>query len=270
VGVDRTAAVSGRGYPSQIAAIWNAELTDEVRQAIKSSLAFTLEDYLQDTENSRAAALTQFLQRGIGLPEVFAGLQRRRRLHGMVYKEPFLAFAPELPYQALCGSRIVHIYRDGRDSADSLVRKYNSLDDGGLKDLGSNEVTLGRAWDDRYVPWWVEPGRDAEFIEASSFIRSVWMWKFMVRRAHDFAQQPDVAASGRVLEVCYETLVTNPVDEGRRVLDHFGLEFNRRIERRLRAAHDHSVGVHRLQNAAEVDRATALAHHELEMMGYPA
>ena len=70
----------------------------------------------------------------------------------LVYKEPFFALAPELPARALPTARLLHIFRDGRDVADSLVRSYDVLTDEKLATLESNEVQLGRRVGDRYVP----------------------------------------------------------------------------------------------------------------------
>ena len=167
--------------------------------------------------------------------EALAGVRRTRVIGGLIYKEPFLSFSPELPYEALPDCRIVHIYRDGRDAADSLVRSYDVLTDAKLKTADSIEVTWGRRVGDRVVPWWVDDGREQEFLDASPYMRAIWMWSVMVRSDSQFATRSDVAASGRVLEVCYESLMGDPETEGSRVLEHFGLRLNRRMRRKLAA-----------------------------------
>jgi hypothetical protein len=265
---DNHEAISRLGFPTQASAIWNFELPDDVRQMLRFSLRATLEDHLEGAEQSRAVAVSQLLQRHIGVAEVWAGLRRTRVIEGLVYKEPFLAFSPELPYEALPGCRIVHIYRDGRDAADSLVRSYDVLTDAKLKSAESNEVTWGRMVGDRIVPWWVENGREHEFLDASPYIRAIWMWSMMIRRVHDFSVRSDVVESGRVLQICYELLMTDPQTEGGRVLDHLGVQLNRRMRQKLAHAHVDSVGIHRRRDAEEVARATQLAGPELRLLGY--
>ena len=221
---DNYEAVSGLGFPSQAGAIWNLDLSDQLRQVLRYSLRSALESYLENAEESRAFAVGQLLQRHIGINEAMARLRRRPVIEGLVYKEPFLSFSPELPYQALPSCRIVHIYRDGRDAADSLVRSYDVLTDATLKTPDSNEVTWGRRVDDSIVPWWVVEGREREFLGDSPYVRAIWMWSVMVRKIHTFAMRSDVVASGRVLEISYESLMADPVSEGSRVVQHCGLQ----------------------------------------------
>ena len=60
---------------------------------------------------------------------------------------------------ALPDAPIVHIVRDGRDCANSLVESYDVLSDEKLTHLKGSEMRLGRPYDERFVPWWVEEGR---------------------------------------------------------------------------------------------------------------
>lgn len=266
--VDHHEAVSERAFPPQIGAIWNNEASEEVREALRYSLRFTLEHHVVMARHARAFTVSQVLQKNVGLREAAESLRRSRRVDGLTYKEPFLSFAPEFAWEALDGCRIVHIYRDGRDAADSMIRSFGVLTDESLTSTESLEVTFGRGVDGRLVPWWVENGREEEFLAASPYVRAIWMWAVMVRRAHEFCSRPDVVESGRVLEVRYESLVSDPATECARVLDHLRLRTNRRVEAKSKSAHARSVGVHRRRDADEVAQATACASAELELLGY--
>ena len=94
-------AKGDEAFPSQTAAIWNADLSEEVREAIRVSLRLALEDVLRRTEDSRADAVAEWLRGHIGTVELSKGLRRNLRFTGLIYREPFLAFAPYLAYDAL-------------------------------------------------------------------------------------------------------------------------------------------------------------------------
>ena len=75
-----------------------------------------------------------------------------------MYKEPLFSLAPEFVFDALPEAKIIYIFRDGRDIANSLVASYDVLTDQELTHLQSSEMQSGRSYDHRYVPWWVAEG----------------------------------------------------------------------------------------------------------------
>ena len=111
-----------------------------------------------------------------------------------VEQTPELAhLAPILPL-AFPDSTIVHIVRDGRDVACSLLekpwlkREQPSSDDAGLP-YGS------------YARFWVEPERRAEFENASDARRAAWVWRSYVTAAR---------AAPTAVEVRYEQVAADP------------------------------------------------------------
>jgi hypothetical protein len=94
------------------------------------------------------------------------------------------------------------------------------------------------------------------------------MWKEIVARCAGFFSREDVRASGRVLEVRYEQLVTRPDEVGSRALRHLGARPSRRALARLRTAHSRSIGVHRRRDPAEIAAAERIAGAELRRLGY--
>lgn len=250
------------------------DLSEEARQALERSLRCGLADYLRTSlYHARSAALRKWWvssRRASTLPGAWRGRRVERML---VYKEPFLAFAPELPYAALPQARLIYIYRDGRDVADSLVRTYDVLTDRKLASLDTAEVQLGRRVESGlYVPWWVEgragvPAAEA-FLSASPYVRAVWMWREMVRRCEEFCSRPQVTGSGRVLRVRYEDLVAEPLRVGQTIAEHLGQRLTAGMRRRLRDAHPRSVGIHSRREQADLMQAERLAGEELRMLGY--
>jgi hypothetical protein len=186
----------------------------------------------------------------------------------LVYKEPFLAFAPELAYESFPEGRLVYIFRDGRDVADSLVRTFDVLSDRKLADLETNEAVIGKRIGDRYVPWWVAADDSRAFLASSQYVRAIWMWREMVRRCNDFLTRPDVVASGRVLQVRYEDLIDDPRAQGAAIVKHLGRELTPKIEKRLQTAHAQSIGIHKTREPSEIRAAEQVAGTELEQLGY--
>jgi hypothetical protein len=250
--------------------IANADLSPALYDALAVGFERALDDYMESGRfHSRAAALQKWINAPSGVLPLLRALRGgRRSLSRLVYKEPFLSFAPELAYYALPDARIIHLVRDGRDCANSLRRSYDVLTDENLTHLMGAEMRLGRKVDHRYVPWWVEPDRDREFLAASPYVRALWMWGYMVRRCHEFFSSPEVKESGRVLHLRYEDLMRQPEQYGVAVLDHLGLAVTRGFLRRVRRAHTDSIGKHSGRPSDDVEAGTRIVRDELALYGY--
>jgi Sulfotransferase family len=258
----------GYHLPVTVPHLLNRPLSDDVRQALAYGFRELLNNYMQSLHNSILATGRRWAQGKGSFSEVLEALQRRRPVQWLIYKEPVLSFAPEFAWEAFPGVRLIHIVRDGRDCADSLVRTYDSLSDERLKTLEAPEAPIGTRHGDRFVPWWVEASREAEFLAVTQFARAAWMWKEMTRRCHRFFSDSNIKATARVLEVKYEELVTAPVTEGRRIVDFLGVEWNRRLEKQFRKARSNSIGIHKRRDPKEIAEATRIASAELELYGY--
>jgi hypothetical protein len=111
-----------------------------------------------------------------------------------VEQTPELAHLAEVLPLAFADATIVHIIRDGRDVACSLLekpwlkRERPSSDDAGLP-YGS------------YARFWVEPERRAEFENASDARRAAWVWRSYVTAAR---------AAASAVEVRYEAVAADP------------------------------------------------------------
>jgi hypothetical protein len=261
--------VSGNLLPVGIAHLAAQELSDEVREVLERSFRVGLADYLTTSlYHARAAALRKWWTASREASTLRGAIEGRRVERMLIYKEPFLAFSPQLAYAALPQARLLYIFRDGRDVADSLVRTYGVLSDERLADLESDEVAIGRKVGERYVPWWVSAGEEEAFLGASPFLRAVWMWREMVRRCAAFFRREDVLASGRVLQIRYEDLISDSLSEGERIAEHLGQPVSPMMRRRLANAHPRSVGIHARLDEREIAAAEQLAGAELQGLGY--
>jgi hypothetical protein len=264
--------VSGNLLPVGIAHLAAQNLDDQVRDALQRSFRVGLSDYLTTSlYHARSAALRKWWASGRQSSTLGAAIQGKRIEQILIYKEPFLAFAPSYAYEALPDARLLYLFRDGRDVADSLVRTYDVLTDEKLASLESDEVHIGHMLGERYVPWWVGDSESAgrEFLAASPYLRAVWMWREMVRRCGEFFDRPDVKSSGRVLRVRYEDLIRDPLTQGQGVVEHLGLELTATMRKQLGGAHPRSIGIHRQRDRVELAEAERLAGAELVALGYP-
>ena len=261
--------VSGDLLPAGITHLAGQSLPNNIHAALEHSFGCSLADYMTTSAYlSRWAAMRKWWTTGHkirGLRFAAAGIRTECML---VYREPFLAFSPQLAYNAVPTARIIYIYRDGRDVADSLVRTYDVLTDLKLQSLETNEALFGRKVDDRYVPWWVPVSEESEFLGATPYVRAIWMWRHMVAGCGAFFSRPDVVASGRVLHVRYEDLVTDPLEEGHTILSHLGVKMTPRVRQHLKAAHPRSIGIHGRHCKATIREAERIAACELERLDY--
>ena len=152
-----------------------------------------------------------------------------------VEQTPEMAFLVDVVARAYPDARIVHIVRDGRDVACSLLaRGWLSAARTGADDAGARYGAHTR--------FWVEPERTDEFRAVSDARRTAWAWRRYVTAAR--------SARAAVFELRYEDLVADPEPEAARLAAHLGTD-PAPLAAALRAAHAESVGRHRAELAPE-------------------
>ena len=129
----------------------------------------------------------------------------------------------------------VHVIRDGRDVATSLLeRGWLSAERAGADDA---RLPFGA-----HARFWVEPGREEEFSQVSDATRAAWAWRRYVTAAG--------AMPGRTVEVRYEDLVADPVATAAPVAAVLGVGATSVTEAFARV-HDRSAGRWRRDLTAE-------------------
>ena len=143
-----------------------------------------------------------------------------------VEQTPETVFVAEAAALAFPSARFVHIVRDGRDVACSLLdRGWLSQGRGGGDDAG-----LPYGAEPRF---WVEPARVEEFRTTSDARRAAWAWRAYVQAARSLHE--------RAHEIRYERMVADP-DAVAAELAVFLDAPASELARALRGAHDESVG----------------------------
>jgi hypothetical protein len=249
--------------------IVNHSISSEIYESLSRSFEFALQDYLESIAKHRSPEIIKWLKGYTSIQELIRSLLYQRKIEHFVYHEPFLSFAPEYAYKALPNCRIIYIYRDGRDVANSLERSYQVLTDEKLMTLLTLEMPLGRKYDYRYVPWWVQQGLENDFLSCSPYVRAIWMWKEMTRRCNDFFSRQEIIDSGRVMFLKYENLVNEPLKYGESVVKHFNCNMSSRLEKQFKKAKKSSVGNYKKRsNSQEIESAEIIAKEELKLYQY--
>lgn len=150
-----------------------------------------------------------------------------------VEQTPEMAFLVRAIPRAFPQARVVHMVRDGRDVACSLLdkpwlrREQSETDDAG--------VPYGA-----HARFWVEPERRAEFEAAGDARRAAWVWRSYLAAARE----------GDVLELRYEDVATDPARVGAELARHLDAPAEPLVSA-LGRAHAGSVGRYRTDLTAE-------------------
>jgi hypothetical protein len=185
-------------------------------------------------------------------------LERVRRLglaRGLrgVEQTPETSFVLPAVLRAYPQAIAVHVMRDGRDVAASLLER------GWLNAARAGADDAGLAFGP-HARFWVEPGREDEFASVSDATRAAWAWRRYVTAAG--------AAPDRTVDVRYEQLVTDPAAAAAPVAALLGVDAEL-VTRAFAEAHDTSAGRWRSDLApeqlADVERE---AGAQLVALGY--
>jgi hypothetical protein len=201
----------------------------------------------------------------VGRPEeeVAARLRRileRVRLLGLarglrgVEQTPETSFVLPAALRAYPQAIAVHVVRDGRDVATSLLeRGWLSAERTGFDDA---RLAFGA-----HARFWVEPGREEEFARVSDATRAAWAWRRYVTSAR--------AVPVRTVVLRYEQLVADPAAAAAPVAAALGID-PRPVTDAYARAHDTSAGRWRRdltpEQLADVERE---AGAQLVALGYP-
>jgi hypothetical protein len=178
-----------------------------------------------------------------------------RGLRGVV-QTPEAAFLVTPIRLAFPRARVLHLVRDGRDVACSLLeRGWLSAGRPGADDAG-----LAYGADARF---WVEPRKEAEFEEAGDTRRAAWAWRRYVSAARE-------GAGPEVLELRYERLASD-TDGAAAELARFLDAPAEALAGGLAHAHGSSIGRFRADlTPAQLAEVEGEAGALLRELGYPA
>jgi hypothetical protein len=170
-----------------------------------------------------------------------------------VEQTPETSFVLAAALRAYPQAVAVHVVRDGRDVATSLLeRGWLSAERTGADDA---RLPFGS-----HARFWVEPGREAEFAQVSDATRAAWAWRRYVTAAG--------AVPERTVVVRYEELVSDPAAAAAPVAARLGVELQG-VAAAFAEAHDTSAGRWRRDLApeqlADVEREAGEA---LAALGY--
>ena len=146
-----------------------------------------------------------------------------------VEQTPEVAYLVDVVHIAYPDARIVHIVRDGRDVACSLLER------GWLREerVGRDDAGIAHG---AYARFWVEPERRAEFASASDARRAAWAWRRYVSAAR--------SARGELLEIRYETMAAVPDEVARSLASYLDAPLGP-LSASLAETHATSVGRYR-------------------------
>jgi hypothetical protein len=200
----------------------------------------------------------------VSLSEQDASVELRRMLEAIrryglvrqlraVEQSPETAFVLGAVVRAYPQAAVVHMVRDPRDVAASLLQK------GWLRAGRSGHDDVGSPYG-HHVRFWVEPERAGEFDRSDEARRAAWAWRRYVTAAR--------IAPASTLQARYEELAADPAGASELLAAHLGTD-PLLLARELSGMHAESIGRWRRNLSPEqVAAVEGEAGELMEELGY--
>lgn len=163
-------------------------------------------------------------------------------------------------------SKFIHIVRDGRDVALSLMAKPWHLQ----SSLGSTTRGHEGYLHGPYPHYFIEKERRQEFLTTSDIHRCIWIWK---RHVNEVLKLEEEMGDDVVLRIKYEDMITDPDVIIEKLLDYIGennTETIKSIQPIIQSLHPVSLFKWRqVLSADDIDIINKEAGDTLNYLGYP-
>ena len=246
------------------------ESLSSIDSSVKNILSRGIGTFINNRYNSRFLALESWWNRPRDVEQLWHVVRPGRRpLPSLViYRSTHLSFSPELVFESIPDAKVIYIYRDGRDVANSLVESYNAFANEGLSDPNSEDVRLGRKYGDLHIPWWVDEGREETFASSTQYVRALWFWDFIVGKCIDYFDSLSNEERSRLLVLKYENLVSAPEEVGDKICTHLDMQPSFHFKKRLKEARASSIGKHKQRPKDELSEGKRVARKTLSKLDY--
>ena len=162
------------------------------------------------------------------------------------YKEPFMGFALKSIIKEFPNAKFIHIFRNGKDNADSMVRSYpHALSDEVLSDFDlasqkNSELGLFEFSDGFAYPWWIKLNERENFKDASIYIRNIYLWKQLTSTIElELKQVPQ----NRKLHIRYEDMVVSQVETAHKLSNFMQKKISPALIKSLKKGHSASINI---------------------------
>lgn len=241
-----------------------------VREELLSCIRDTFWQTFWRSVYFRSERLALLANRSLSIKEFLEKPDMEEKL--FCYKEPFLRFAAEHFATHFPNSKFIHIIRDGRDNADSMVRTYgDALSDDVLSsnELSYNKVSEIGTWrrvDGFNFPWWLPATEEASFKSMSKYARYVRLWKEMTIRCRKLK---DTLDDTRYYEIKYEDFVSDPIKYGHEIRKFLAKPDSTYFRKRLGRAFTTSSNISKRNQPKDLlDESVNIAGDLLNELGY--
>ena len=199
-------------------------ITEEEYQFYCFEIRKNAESAVRQRRQKRMHLLTKLIKRNISLGEFCISYSRRKKPAGFyktirfIYGEPFLALQPSFILDIFPQAKILHIMRDGRASASSLVQTYGVLSEGLISSLQnrtevfceSNEIGILKSLQGKNVPYWLGAEDLEIFMNSSSFVRAYLFWEFLENSCYIQVNDDSRFSKDNYFKLKYKDFVSHP------------------------------------------------------------